>query len=68
MVATSERMESSWPATLRSNSANFCASSRCVATISRSFTKARTTNTLISMARGVFKRLAAMSVPCSVKA
>ncbi len=39
-----------------------------VASISRSLTKARTTKTLTSTARGVFKTLASMMAPCSVKA
>jgi hypothetical protein len=44
------------------------ASSLFEASISRSWTKARTTWTVISTARGLLKIVAAMMAPCSVKA
>jgi hypothetical protein len=68
MACTRERIASSWPATFRSNSWSFIATSLLVAIISRSRTKARTTYTLTSTARVVFNTLASMMAPCSVKA
>ena len=52
----------------RSSSVNLAASALCEASVSRRRTKARTTKTLISIARGEFNTVAAIMAPYSVKA
>ena len=59
---------SSWCETRRSSSSSFLANSLFAATISQRRTKARTTKTDISVARGVLRMVAAMMAPCSVNA
>ena len=58
----------SFPSIRFSNSSNRFASSLCVIANSRSRTKALTTATLAATAIGLFKTLASMIAPCSVKA
>ncbi len=65
-------MAASWPSSLAvsffSRSASFLASSWGALNICRMRTKARTTKTLICIARGLRSMFAAMIAPCSVKA
>lgn len=60
--------ESSLPVSCFSNASSFFASSRVPSNVSRIFTKARMTNTLIWTARVLRRTFAACRAPCSVKA
>ncbi len=63
MAATSWRMVSSWPVTLRSRSSSLAPSSLWASAKCLSLTKARTTNTLTSTVRGELRMVAAIIAP-----